>query len=98
MVDESGNVVDTGPEPSLEAVVAMDRDRRRRRAAGYEVPAEHDSEVLIALTQLARDLQTTDADAACARLEHLTPVQRAQVERAIGDLAAAVREHEGEVR
>lgn len=50
--------------------------------------------VLQALLQLAGDLQTVGPDEAWARLEHLTPVQRAQVERAIGDLAAVAREHQ----
>lgn len=55
--------------------------------------AEPDPAVLRSLLQLARDLQTVDADDAWARLAHLSPAQRAQVERAIGDLSAVVKEH-----
>lgn len=56
-------------------------------------PPDPDPAVLSALLGLARDLRVVDADEAWARLAHLTPAQREQVKRAIGDLAAVVKEH-----
>jgi hypothetical protein len=49
-----------------------------------------DPAVLEAVAQLARDLPHVDADEAWARLAHLTPAQRVQVERLVGDVAAIV--------
>lgn len=43
--------------------------------------AEPDPAVLEAVAQLARYLPHVDADTAWARLAHLTPAQRAEVER-----------------
>ncbi len=45
-----------------------------------------------AVAQLAREPHV-DADTAWAQLAHLTPEQRAQVERVMGDLVAMGRDH-----
>jgi len=49
---------------------------------------EPDPAVLEAVAQLARDLPHVNADEAWARLAHLTPAQRDEVERAVRELSA----------
>jgi len=58
----------------------------RRETVGA-MPAP-DPAVLEAVAELARDLPHVDADTAWARLAHLTPEQRAEVERVTGDVTA----------
>lgn len=56
---------------------------------------ELDPVVLEALAELARDLPHVDADEALARLAHLTPAQRAEVEQAVEDAVAKAQPPDG---
>jgi alkylhydroperoxidase family enzyme len=56
---------------------------------------EPDPAVLEAVAQLARDLPHVDADTAWARLAHLTPEQRAEIEGVVGGAIAEARAPDG---